>query len=388
MIGFTLSDEQLAIQKLARDFAEREIKPVVPEFERDQSGERAEGVLRKAAKVGLLGLPVPVEFGGGGGGNLECCLVEEEIAAACGGIATAMGASWFAQTPVMMAATPEQRQRWFPLFAATEEANICCMAMTEPQGGTDIENPHLEARTIRTIVRADGDLLTVNGHKLWPSNSDNACLYTVVATVDPGLGEAGSCLVLVPRGTPGLSVGRPYKKMGMDADRNGDIYFDNVQVHPSHLLGKVGDGARLLQRTLIYNRTGAAAIAVGIARGAFESALQYAKERMVAGAPMMQHPLISAMLGDMATSIDAARLLVLRSAWFNSNRQANMRWASMAKVFATDMAMKVTTDCVQIMGSYGYSKEGGVEKYMRDAKITQISIGANEFTRQVIGESL
>ena len=387
MLGFTLSEEQLAIQKLARQFTEKEIKPVAIKFEKDEEGELAEGIFKKLAEVGILGLPIPKEYGGSDASNVECSIVLEELAAGCGGISTAIGASWFGQTPIMMAATTEQRQRWLPPL--TKDGNLCCMAMTEPAGGSDIENPHMHSKTIRTIVRTDGDDYVVNGTKIWPSNSTNSCLYTVVATVKPELGDEGSCIIIIPDGTPGLSFGKPIKKMGLDADSNSEIFFDNVKLPKENLLGKVGDGAKLLQRTLIYNRAGAGAIATGIARGAFELALKYAKERITTGKPLIQHEIISAMFADMATEIDAARLLYLRAAWFNAQRGlANMAWSTMAKVYASDIAMRVTTNAVQVMGSYGYSREVGVEKYMRDAKIMQIYIGANELIRQVIGETL
>lgn len=387
MLGFTLSEEQLAIQKLAKEFTEKEIKPVAAKFEKDEDGKLAEAIFKKAAEVGILGLPIPNEYGGSDASNVECSIVLEELAAGCGGISTAIGASWFGQTPIMMAATTEQRQRWLPPL--TRDGNLCCMAMTEPAGGSDIENPHMHSKTIRTIVRADGDDYVINGTKIWPSNSTNSYLYTVVATVNPELGDEGSCLIVIPAGTPGLSFGKPIKKMGMDADINAEIFFDNVTVPRENLLGKVGDGAKLLQRTLIYNRTGAGAIATGIARGAFEIALNYAKERTVTDKPLIEHEIICAMFADMATEIEAARLLYLRAAWFNAQRGlANMAWSTIAKVYASDVAMRVTTNAVQVMGSYGYSREVGVEKHMRDAKIMQIYIGANELNRQVIGEAL
>jgi len=387
VLGFTLSEEQLAIQKLAREFTEKEIKPVATKFEKDEDGKLAEAIFKKAAEVGILGLPIPNEYGGSDASNVECSIVLEELATGCGGISTSIGASWFGQTPIMIAATPEQRQRWLPPL--TRDGNLCCMAMTEPAGGSDIENPHMHSKTIRSIVRADGDDYVINGTKIWPSNSTNSYLYTVVATVNPELGDEGSCLIVIPAGTPGLSFGKPIKKMGMDADSNSEIFFDNVTVPKENLLGKVGDGARLLQRTLIYNRTGAGAIATGIARGAFEIALKYAKERTVTDKPLIEHEIICAMFADMATEIEAARLLYLRAAWFNAQRGlANMAWSTMAKVYASDVAMRVTTNAVQVMGSYGYSREVGVEKHMRDAKIMQIYIGANELNRQVIGEAL
>jgi acyl-CoA dehydrogenase len=384
-LGFRLSAQQEKLRELARRFAREQIEPVATQFESD--GKLVEQVLDGVARVGLLKLPVPREFGGDGGSNVECSLVLEELATGCGGIATAVGASWFGQTPIMMAATAEQRKEIFPPLAALDRARLVCMAMTEPAGGTDIENPHMQSRTVRTIAREEGDYWVVSGKKIWPSNAGNASLYSVVATVDPELGDAGSCLVLVPAGVPGLSVGPPIRKMGMDADYNAEIFLNDVRVPKSNLLGKVGDGARILQRALIYNRVGAAAIAVGVARGAFERALRWAKKRITMGRPLIQHPVIAAMVGDMATEIDAARLLYLRAAWFNAQpKQARMDWASMAKVFASDMAMRVTTNAVQIMGAYGYAREYGVEKAMRDAKIIQIFIGANEFTRQLVGE--
>jgi acyl-CoA dehydrogenase len=388
-LGFRLTAEQEQLRSLAQRFAEQQIKPVALRFEEDPEGKLAEHVIDEAAKAGILSLPVPPEFGGSGGSNVECCMVLEELAVGCGGIATAIGASWFGQTPIMMGATAAQRKEIFPKLAATDKGRLVCMAMTEPAGGTDIENPHMHSSTVRTLVREDGDHYVVNGRKLWPSNSDNAWLYSVVATVDPKQGDAGSCLILVPSGTPGLSFGKPIRKMGMDADRNAEIIFDDVRVPKSNLLGKVGDGVHLLQGSLVYNRVGAGAIAVGIARGAFEAAIKWARDRITMGRPLIQHPVIAAMAGDMATEIEAARLLCQRAAWFNSQRgHTNMRWSTMAKVYASEMAMRVTTNAVQIMGAYGYAREYGVEKAMRDAKIVQIFIGANEFSRQLVGELL
>ncbi len=387
MLDFTLSEEQLAMQRLAREFAEKEIRPVVGEFEKDEEGKLAKQIVKKAAEIGILGLPIPEQYGGSGAKNLDCAIVMEEIAAGCGGIATVIGSSWFGQTPIMLAANSEQRQRWLPPLASNE-GNLCCMAMTEPAGGSDIENPHMHAKTIRVILKEDGNDYVINGTKIWPSNSDRAFLYTVVATVDSKLGEAGSCIIVVPHDSPGLSFGKPIKKMGMDADHCGEIFFDDARVPKENLLGKVGDGVKILERTLIYNRAATGALSVGMARGAFEIALKYAKERVVGDKLLIEHEIIAAMFADMATEIDAARLLTWRATWFNTQGQPNMAWSSMAKVYASDISMKVASNAIQVMGSYGYSREVGVEKYMRDAKIIQIYIGANELLRQQIGESL
>jgi hypothetical protein len=238
-------------------------------------------------------------------------------------------------------------------------------------------------------VSEDGDDLIINGTKAWPSNAGIAFLYVVVCTIDPNLGEKGSCLVVVEKDRKGLSFGKPEPKMGMHADRNSEVILDNVRVPKQNLLGKVGDGIKILQRTLVYNRVGGGMISVGIARGAFEYALGYCKERVVGGKALIKHSLIADMFAKMATNIDAARLLVYRSAWANINRHPDRsRYSDMAKVYATNTAMEVTTQCVQVMGSYGYSKEYPVEKYMRDAKIVQIFLGPNELLTQLIGDGL
>jgi len=388
MLGFDLSDDQRVIREMAREFAQKEIKPVVHLFDGDAEGVYAERVIKKAAEVGILGMMIPERFGGGGKSGIEGALVLEEIAAVCGGIATAIGANWLAQTPILLAATSEQQAKFLPPLASSE-GRLACFAMTEPAGGSDIENPQMHSRSIRTIARLADDGFIINGTKRFPSNAGIAHLYTVVASVNPELGDEGSCILVVPAGTPGLSFGKPEDKMGMRADRNCDIIFENARVPQDHLLGKVGDGARLLQTTLAYNRAGAGAIAVGMARGAFEIALEYSKTRQQGGMLLFDQPVISSMLADMATEIDAARLLVWRATWYNAtHRPPSLRYASMAKVFASDMAMRVISNAIQIMGSYGYMKEYRVEKFFRDAKIVQIYLGANEISRLSVGGSL
>jgi len=388
MLDFSLSEELLAIQKMARDFAKRGIKPVVHLLDDDDEGGYADQIIARAARAGILGMIIPQRYGGSGKTAVECSVVLEEIAAACGGIATAIGANWLAQTPILLAATPEQREKFLPPLAG-HEPRLACLAMTEPTGGSDIENPHMQSRGIYTTATPRDGGYVLNGTKRFPSNAGIAHLSVVVATVNRELGDAGSCIFVVPDGTPGLSFGKPEDKMGMRADRNADVIFDDCWVPADHLLSQVGDGARLLQLALAYNRAGAGAIAVGMARGSLEIALDWAKVRVQGGKLLFEQQLISAMLADMATEIDAARLLVQRAVWYNAtHRPPSLRYASMAKVFASDMAMRVTEKAIQIMGSYGYMKEYGVEKYMRDAKIVQIYLGPNEISRLAIGESL
>ena len=390
MLNFELSEKRKLIKEMAAKFAQKEILPVRDQFEADYAeGKVVDPILLEAAKIGLLGFPIEEKYGGSNGNNIDTMVVLEELAAVDGGMATVIGDTWFAMTPIIIAANEEQRERLLRPLASRTEANMGAICMTEPASGADMEDPRMELRTCRTIVREDGDDLIVNGIKSWPSNAGIAYLYVVVATTDPKLGEEGSCLVVVEKDREGLSFGKPEPKMGMHADRNSDVIFDNVRVPKENQLGKIGNGAAILRRTLTYNRLGGGMISVGIARGALEYALGYCKERVIGGKPLIQHSLISAMFADMATKIDAARLLVFRSACSNVNRHPQRgRFSDMAKVFATDMAMEVTTKCVQVMGSYGYSKEYPVEKYMRDAKIVQIFLGPNELLSQLIGASL
>ena len=390
MLNFQLSEEQTIVRETAAKFAQKEILPVRDRFEADYAeGKYVDKIFLEAAKVGLLGLPIEEKYGGSNGNNLDVMLILEELAAVDGGVATAIGDTWFAMTPIVIAANSEQRERFLRPLASRTDVNLGAICMTEPASGADIEDPRMELRTCRTIVTEDGEDLIINGAKAWPSNAGIAYLYVVVGTVDQNLGEEGSCLVVVEKDSDGLSFGKPEPKMGMHADRNSEVIFDNVRVPRKNLLGKIGDGTKILQRTLIYNRVGGGMISVGIARGAFDYARGYCKERVVGGKPLIEHSLIADVFAKMATNIDAARLLVYRSAWANINRHPDRaRFSDMAKVFATNMAMEVTTQCVQVMGSYGYSKEYPVEKYMRDAKIVQIFLGPNELLTQLIAKNL
>lgn len=390
MYGFQLSEERLKFQEMTRKFAEKEVKPFNDKFEDDWETHRyMPQVLKKAAQLGFLGLPIEPKYGGVGADGMTIMVVLEELAAVNGGVACVIGDTWFAQTPIIIAGNEEQRERFLRPLASKEEVNLGCICMTEPPSGADIEDDRMRLRTVRTMIKEEGDHYILNGVKVWPSNAGIASHYIVVATVDPRLEDEGSGVIVVEKDTPGLSFGKIERKMGMAEDQNREVIFENVRVPKSNLLGKIGDGHQLLQRTIAYNRLGAGMISVGMARGAFEYALQYCKDRVIGGKPLIKHSLISAMFADMATKIDAARLLVFRASWSLRMKDPNRaRYSNMAKVFATNMAMEVTSNCVQVMGSYGYSKEYPVEKYMRDAKIVQIYLGPNELVQQLIGESL
>jgi acyl-CoA dehydrogenase len=387
MIDFELTEKQRALQTMARDFALREIKPLNDKFEDDWATHKYMWqVLKKAAEIGLLGMPIEPEYGGGGASGLEIMPVLEELAAVNGGVATVIGDTWFAQTPIIIAATDEQRERWLRPLASPTEPNLAAILMTEPASGADIESERMELRTCKVILKEDRDELVLNGTKAWASNTGISFLYVVICTTNPNLGAEGSAMVVVEKDTPGMTFGKVEHKMGMAEDHNREVYFDNCRVPRKNLLGKIGGGHRLLQRTVMYNRLGSGMISVGIARGAFDYSLDYAKTRVVGGKRLIDHSLIQAMFADMATKIDAARLLVYRSNWANRTRHP-MRdvYSNMAKVFGTNVAMEVTTNCVQLCGSSGYCKDLPLEKYMRDAKIVQIFLGPNELLNTLIG---
>jgi len=390
MYNFQLSEERRQFQEMARKFAENEVKPLNNKFEDDwETHTYMPQVLKKAAELGFMGLTIDPQYGGTGADGMTVMAVLEELAAVNGGVACVIGDTWFAQTPIIIAANDEQRERFLRPLASREEVNLGCICMTEPASGADIEDTRMRLQTVKTIIKEDGDDYSVNGVKVWPSNAGIASHYVVIATTDPKLEDKGSAIIVVEKDTPGLSFGKIERKMGMHEDQNREVIFEDVRVPKRNLLGKIGDGHRILQTTVAYNRLGAGMISVGMARGAFEYALQYCKDRVVGGKPLIKHSLISAMFAAMATKIDAARLLVYRASWSLRTRDPHrVRYSDMAKVFATNIAMEVTSNCVQVMGSYGYSKEYPVEKYMRDAKIVQIYLGPNELVQQLVGESL
>ena len=380
-MDFSYTKEQKMFEDAVKEFVKKEIIPVCLEFEDDHDGKLAHSVITKTAQAEILGLVVPEQYGGGGGRGIEANIALENIAYGDVGIACAIGASWWGQTAILMKGSPEVRDEWFPKLASKKEAHLVCMALTEPSGGTDVEDPAMGFKTLQTIATIEGDEVVLNGRKMWPSNFDVASLYVVGCTVDPQKGEEGSLLLAVPAGTKGLSTGKNERKMGHHADRNGEIIFDNVRVPKQNMIGKVGEGVKILHRTLIYNRVGPASMAIGAANRAYDLALEFAKTRIVGGYPLYRHELASAMLFDMQTKIHISRLLWQRAAWVNMTTKGNIHYAHMAKVFATDSAMEIATNAVELMGSYGYSKEYATEKIMRDVKIIQIYIGSNEMIR-------
>jgi len=377
MFNPSLSHEQKALRELARQFAQNEIVPIAAEA--DRSGEYPWELVEKAHAIGLINVTVPDEYGGGGLGHFEDCLVVEEIAAGCAGIASSFVTSSLGLTPLNIAATPEQMERFMkPLCAEPALAAFC---LTEPGAGSD-------AASIRTIARRDGDFYILNGTKRFITNAGQASLYTVAATLDPTLRHRGFVVLLVPADAAGISLGKEEDKMGQRAASTREVVFEDVRVPVESRLGGEGAGFHLVMETLDKLRAEVAAMAVGVARAAMEAAVKYAKEREQFGQPIASFQGIQFKLADMAIKIEASRLLVWQAAWMADEDLRNGYESAIAKCFAADSAMQITTDAVQIFGGYGYIKEYPVEKYMRDAKLLQIYEGTSEIQRLVISRWL
>jgi len=380
MIGFELSSEQRELRDWAHEFAVREMRPVAGEY--DEKEEMPWDVLQKAYDAGLMTYGIPEEYGGGGiTETVTYVLIQEELFWGCAGIGTAIGASGLAASPIIVAGTDEQKRRFLPLFTAPGKPKLGAFALTEPQAGSDVSS-------LSTTAVRKGDHYVLNGQKRFISNGGIADVYVVFATVDKSRGHEGITAFVVPGDTPGIVAGKKEKKMGIRASHTGDVIFEDVELSVENRLGEEGQGFLIAMKVFEHTRPGVGAGAVGIARAAYEYALQYANERVQFGKPIISKQAIRFLLADMATQIDAARLLVWRAAWMNDQGLPVNKEASMAKAFASDVAMRATTDAVQILGGYGYMRDYPVEKWMRDAKITQIYEGTSQIQRVIISQML
>ena len=377
MIGFDLSEEQSALQEMARKFAANEIRPRAEEC--DRSGSFPEEILRKAFELGLMTGFIPETYGGAGLGSLESCIIEEELGWGCSGITTSMTASGLALTPVLLAGTEEQKREFVAPFA--RELTYASFCLTEPGAGSD-------AGGIATTAKKDGDGYVLNGRKCFITNGSYASQYTVFASTDRSKGHKGLSAFVVPRSFPGVSPGKKEDKMGQRASDTSDVLFEDVRVPAGNLLGKEGDGFKIAMKTLDVGRPSVAAMSVGVARAAYENAMQYSKERVQFGTPIAMNQAIHFLLADMAMDIEAARLLTCKSAWLHDQGRRNTKESAFAKAFAADLAMRVTTDAVQIFGGYGYMRDYPVEKLMRDAKLLQIYEGTSQIQRLVIAREI
>ena len=376
-VSFSLSDEQRALRELAREFAVNEIRPKAAAY--DDASVHPEDVIAMAHEVGLMNLHVPEEQGGTALSAFDGMLVGEELNWGCSGIGTAICANGLGAGPVILAGSDEQKAKWLPQLV--DEAILCSFGLSEPDAGSDV------ARMKTTAVRR-GDEYVLNGSKTFITNAGYASWTVVFAKTDTSQGHGGISAFVVPMDAPGVTIEKHLDKMGQRSTDTSAFALTDVVVPAGNLLGAEGDGFKIAMRTLDFTRPGTAAGAVGVAQAAYELAVDYAKERITFDVPIAMHQGVNFMIADMATQIEAARLLVWQSAWLHDmGRRATLQ-SSFAKLFAADMVMKVTTDAVQVFGGYGYIKEYPVEKLMRDAKLFQIYEGTSQIQRLVIAKEI
>ena len=377
-----LTDEQRSIQELARTIAEEKIKPVRAKY--DEQGTFPRDIVRELAKVDLFRVFVPAAYDGlveDGLGIVNMCLVTEELSRACGGIALAFAGTALGAFPILLYGSDEQKQRFLPAIAAGEK--LAAFGLTEPMAGSD-------AGSIRTTAKRDGDHYVLNGTKVFITNGEEADVYTTVALTQPEKGARGASCFIIEKGTPGFSFGKKEHKMGIRASVTAELVFEDARVPAANLLSREGMGFLVAMKTFDISRPGVAAQALGIAEGAMDETLKYVHQRQQFGKPIVSFQGVQWMLADMATQIEASRALIygLADRIDKGDTRDIGHLSAMCKVFASDTAMKVTTDAVQLLGGYGYMTEYPVEKMMRDAKITQIYEGTNQIQRNVIGSYL
>jgi acyl-CoA dehydrogenase len=376
-ISFGLSDEQRALRDLAREFAAKEIRPVAADY--DERSQHPGDVIAKAHEVGLMNPHIPEEYGGAGLPAFEQILVGEELAWGCSGVATSIVANILGSLPVILAGSDAQKGEWLPPLI--EEPLLCSFALTEPGAGSDVS-------AIQTTAVRRGDEYVLNGSKMFITNAGQAAWFVVFASTNPEAGHRGLSAFVAPAGSDGVVVEQHLDKLGQRATDTSALAFQEVRVPVSSRLGEEGEGFKIAMRTLDLTRPGTAAGAVGVARAAFEHAVDYAKSRVQFGQPIAINQGVNFLIADMAAEIEAARLLTWQAAWLIDQGQRATLQSSYAKRVSADTAMKVTTDAVQIFGGYGYMKEYPVEKLMRDAKLFQIYEGTSQIQRLVIAREI
>ncbi|MCI4367388.1 MAG: acyl-CoA dehydrogenase family protein [Thermoplasmata archaeon] len=377
MPDFSLTPEQESLRDLARKFARTEMAPKAAEC--DRAGRFPEEIYRKAWELGLMNLNVPAEYGGSGLGLLEQCLIVEELAHACAGMTTSIIANCLALEPILLGGSPAQRERFLRPFCA--EYHLASFCLTEPSGGSD-------AGSLKTRARREGDEYVLDGEKCFITNAPHASLFTVFATVEPDRRQKGITAFVVPRSTKGVVSGKDEEKMGHRASSTSTVRFEGARVPVADRLGEEGEGFSIAMRTLDQTRTPIGALSTGIAQAAMEHAAQYSLKRITFGKPIAEHQAIQIKLANMAQDIHAARLLTWHAAWTIDQGRKGSLESSIAKCYASDAAMRVADEAIQVFGGYGYMKEYPVEKLLRDAKLAQIYEGSNEIQRMVIAREL
>ncbi len=375
---FQLTEEQKIMQKLVRDFAEKEVAPGAAE--RDEKEEFSREIADAMGEMGFAGICFPEQYGGADADVLSYILAVEELSRADAGVGITLSATVsLCAWPIFNFGTEEQKQKYLvPLAEGTKQG---AFGLTEPNAGTD-------AASQQTVAVLDGDNYILNGSKIFITNAGEAEIYIVFAMTDKAKGVKGITAFILEKGMPGFTFGKKEHKMGIHSSLTNELIFQDVKVPKENMLGQEGQGFKIAMATLDGGRIGVAAQALGIAQAALEHAVKYAKERVQFGKPIASNQAIGFMLADMATKVDAARLLVYRAAYLKDQGLPYSQEAAMAKMYASDAAMAVATDAVQIFGGYGYSREYPVERLMRDAKITQIYEGTNQVQRMVISGSL
>jgi acyl-CoA dehydrogenase len=378
-VSFALTDEQKALRELAREFAEKEIRPRAAAYDEDQT--HPADVIAKAHEVGLMNLSIPEAYGGPGLMIFDWALVIEELNWGCSGMGTALMGNGLGAGPLIVAGTEEQKAKWLPPLL--DEPILCSFALTEPNAGSDVS-------AIETTAVRHGDEYVLSGSKMFITNASHAAWFVVFASTDRGKGHRGLSAFVVPSDSEGVVVEKHLDKMGQRSTDTAALAFQDVKVPAENRLGDEGQGFKIAMTTLDGTRPGTAIAAVGVARAAFEYACEYSKTRTQFGQPIAMNQGVNFLIADMATKIEAARLLCWQAAWMIDSgygRKATL-YSSMAKRFAADACMEVTIDAVQIFGGYGYIKEYPVEKLMRDAKLYQIYEGTSQIQRLVIARDI
>lgn len=375
---FKLTEEHEMIRKMVRDFAENEVAPTAAERDEEERFDRE--IFDKMAELGLTGIPWPEEYGGIGSDYLAYCIAIEELSRVCASTGVTLSAhTSLAGWPIYKFGSEEQKQKYLRPMAKGEK--IGAYGLTEPSSGSD-------AGGMRTTAKLVGDEYIINGSKIFITNGGIADTYVVFALTDPESKQKGTSAFIIEKDFPGFSVGKKEKKLGIRSSPTTEIIFDECRVPKENLLGKEGDGFKIAMMTLDGGRNGIAAQAVGIAQGALDAAVDYAKERVQFGKPISAQQGIGFKLAEMATGVEASRLLTYQAAWLESVGLPYGKESAMSKLFAGDTAMKVTTEAVQVFGGYGYTKDYPVERFMRDAKITQIYEGTQEIQKLVISRMI
>lgn len=377
-MDYGLTETQGMIRDLARQIAQEKIKPIREHY--DEANEFPHEMVKVFAEADLCGVYIGEEYGGMGGGIMDLAVCVEELSKVCSGIALALAATALGTFPIILFGSDEQKKKFLPRIASGK--SLAAFGLTEANAGSD-------AGGIKTTAVLDGDHYVLNGTKQWITNGGEADIYTVVAITNKAKGPRGASAFIVEKGTPGFTFGKKENKMGIRASATRELVFQDCRIPKANLLAKEGMGFIVAMKTLDSSRPGVAAQALGIAAGALDEAVEYSRQRRQFGKPICSFQGVQFMLADMATQVEAARALVYAAArYIDSGAKDISKISAMCKLFASDTAMKVTTDAVQVLGGYGYMREYPVEKMMRDAKITQIYEGTNQIQREVIGLGL